>query len=180
MTSNVYIARGEHNGIAVMKVGKANDVRQRVRQLGLFLELSIAQADEAAAFAFEGELRFFMSYRGGKTLPGKNDWFYFDWSIFIDLCATVAELYHKAINYAAVLHEPSQYYGLLGDEKRNAASAQRDPIVAWIAQVEEEKARLKEASATKQKRIEELTAEVAQWRVRYEALKEELEAKEDA
>jgi hypothetical protein len=92
MLSNVYIARGERDGVPVMKVGKANNIRQRQNAIGITIEMSIPQLDEAAAFDLETQLRLFVLTHGGKRLLRTNDWFYFDSRIYAALCTIVADL----------------------------------------------------------------------------------------
>ena len=91
-TYNVYIAHGERDGIAVMKIGKSKDLHQRARQLGLAIDMFVPYPDEDEAFAFETCLRDFVVDKGGKMLPGKNDWFYFDSRLYKELYAVVDKM----------------------------------------------------------------------------------------
>lgn len=54
MTSNAYIAT---DGETVMKVGKANIVKQREKQIAIPMTFRIACLDEAVAFRVESRLR---------------------------------------------------------------------------------------------------------------------------
>jgi len=167
MQSNVYIARGARGGTAVMKVGKTNNIRQRQSELDITIEMSISQPDEAGALDLEAQLRLFILSRGGKKLPRTTDWFYFDSDIYIALYATVAKLKGEPFNdIALILLKPLIQYEAARDEALSQRDVALVQVDLWKWQVE----RLKE----------ELAAEKAvstQWQIRYDALKENLEAK---
>lgn len=84
MTSNVYLALGIRDDVPVMKVGKANDVQRRQKEIKLKVSASIECADEAAAFALETKLRQMMRQSGASQYSGK-DWFSLDADIFDDV-----------------------------------------------------------------------------------------------
>jgi seryl-tRNA synthetase len=180
MLSNVYIARGERDGVAVMKVGKANNLRHRQKAIGITIEMSIPQSDEAAAFELENELRFFVACQWGKRLPGKNDWFYFDPKIYTALCVRVVELGGEAIGdseIAALLTEYSEsvtlkveendedaeiaalqerYHRLLADEAKRAAEVGRRFDLEREERLKAEKAAKREHLAKLQRDLDEL------------------------
>jgi hypothetical protein len=83
MPSNAYIAT---DGETVMKVGKANDVKRREKQLAVPITYSIACLDEEAAYRVEDQLRDFVVKRGGIQHRGTVDWFKFDHQIYQMLC----------------------------------------------------------------------------------------------
>ena len=89
MTSNAYIAS---DGANVMKVGKANDVRRRERQIAIPMTMTIACLDEAAAFRVESQLRNFVIEQGGIQHQGTIDWFRFDPQIYAMLCEFAAQV----------------------------------------------------------------------------------------
>ena len=162
MTSNVYIARGERDGVVVMKVGKSDNVHRRQREIGISVEMSISQTDRGSAFDIETQLRDFVIAQGGKRFLGTYDWFYFDPHIYAALCAVVANINQEATADAEISLLRTRYHQLLEDETEyKVALAQRDAALAQVAQLEKELERLKEANAAKQKRIEELIMEAA-------------------
>src|SRR5574337_2075862 len=89
MTSNAYIAT---DGEMVMKVGKANDVKRREKQIAVPIKYTIACLDEAAAYRVENQLRDFVIKRGGIRHQGTIDWFKFDAQIYGMLCEFAANM----------------------------------------------------------------------------------------
>jgi DNA anti-recombination protein RmuC len=89
MPSNAYVATDGEN---VMKVGKANDVKRRERELAVPITFTIACLNEAAAFQVEKQLRDFVIRRGGIQYQGTIDWFKFDTQIYRMLCEFAANI----------------------------------------------------------------------------------------
>lgn len=94
MTSNAYVAT---DGETVMKVGKANDVKRRERQIAIPIKYTIACLDEAAAFRVESQLRDFVIKKGGIQFQGTIDWFKFDLQIYTMLCEFASSVDAEAI-----------------------------------------------------------------------------------
>src|SRR5258707_13534717 len=92
MTSNAYIAT---DGETVMKVGKANDVKRREKQIAVRITRTIACLDEAAAYRVESQLRFFVVKNGGIRHQQTIDWFKFDPQIYAMLCEFATGLNSK-------------------------------------------------------------------------------------
>ncbi len=86
MQSNAYIAQGKRDGAPVMKVGKANNIKRRERQIAIPVHFTIACLDEDAALRVESRLRDFVIEQGGIRHPGTIDWFRFDPQIYQMLC----------------------------------------------------------------------------------------------
>jgi hypothetical protein len=88
MTSNAYIAS---DGEKLMKVGKANDLQKREKQIALPITFTVACLNKDAAFRVEHELRDFVIERGGIRHAATKDWFAFDPQIYKMLCEFAAE-----------------------------------------------------------------------------------------
>lgn len=82
MVSNIYLAAGFLDDTPVMKVGKANGIEQRQRQIRIAIELFHECEDEAQAFNLERRLRWFMLNEGAIRIEGTIDWFAFDADIY--------------------------------------------------------------------------------------------------
>src|SRR5687768_13896163 len=83
MTSNAYLAT---DGEKLMKVGKANDISRREKQIALPITCTVACLDEDAAFRVESKLRAFVVKCGGIRHEATKDWFSFDPQIYKMLC----------------------------------------------------------------------------------------------
>lgn len=88
-TSNAYIAT---DGEKFMKVGKANDIGRREKQIALPMKVTIICLDEDAAFRVESKLRDFVIKRGGIRHAATIDWFSFDPQIYKMLCEFAATI----------------------------------------------------------------------------------------
>jgi len=115
MVSFVYLGVGELDGTAVFKVGKSSHPKHRRKKLGLQFRAYIACIDSAEAFALERFLHTKIELRGAVRLPNRNDWFYFDETLFEELAfwfeheadALSAEMYGQippAVEQQAVDH----------------------------------------------------------------------------
>jgi len=123
MTSNAYIAT---DGETVMKVGKANNVKLRERQIAIPITFTIACLNEEAAFRVERKLRDFVIKNGGIKKARTIDWFRFDPQIYKMLCEFTGELDGQAIIEHDLENEididreikslVNRYYQLLLDE----------------------------------------------------------------
>jgi hypothetical protein len=83
MASNAYIASDREK---LMKVGKANNPKQREKQINLPINITLACLDEATAFRVEDQLRQFIVDRGGIKHASTLDWFAYDPQIYTMLC----------------------------------------------------------------------------------------------
>lgn len=132
MSSNVYLAQGTFNGQYVMKVGKANDVRQRQENLEIIIKTSRECPSERDAFTLEDNMRRLVLRLGAKRLRGRIDWFEFDADIYqqleqfltADLFAAPAEMYRKYTNLDDLEVEAIQerYQQILRKEREVAAT----------------------------------------------------------
>ena len=85
MTSHVYLAIGELDGVRVMKVGKANNVKKRQAQIRISIRSTLECPSAMEAFALEGNLRRLARKLGAKGIPNHIDWFIFDEAIYEEL-----------------------------------------------------------------------------------------------
>lgn len=90
MKSNVYLAFGQIGGVPVMKVGKANDLKRREKQLRIDVEFSLACVSEGDALVFEDRLREHAFSLGASSFRG-YDWFYYDDNVYEALKAILIE-----------------------------------------------------------------------------------------
>ena len=118
MTFNVYIARGERNGIAVMKIGKSQNLPQRERDIGLSIELSVPQFNQHSAFVVERSLKKLVIAQGGKRLADTYDSFHYDPDIYSLLCAKIEEITEKASEEEEIKLFREHYYGMVAEESR--------------------------------------------------------------
>jgi len=144
-TSNAYIAT---DGEKFLKVGKANDVKRREKQIALPMTVTIICLDEDAAFRVESKLRDFVIKRGGIRHAATIDWFAFDPQIYKMLCefATTIDGFEpvpvkvetEADIDAEIAKLRKRYFKLLEDELQQ----QLDEVRAEKAQLIEESRRL--------------------------------------
>lgn len=76
-----YIAQGVVGNVHYMKVGKANNLHRRSKEIGLSIERFIECSDEDEAFSIESWLRNILSVYGAVRARGK-DWFAFNGTIY--------------------------------------------------------------------------------------------------
>lgn len=81
MVSHVYLAEGYVDGVRVMKIGKANNTKQRQYKLTIRIVASLPCPSSRYAFALEAELRDFLRSRC-KSFRHTFDWFLFDQAQF--------------------------------------------------------------------------------------------------
>ncbi len=155
MTSNAYIATDGEN---VMKVGKANDVKRRERQIALPITCTVSCLDEAGAFRVENQLRDFVIKRGGVRYLSTIDWFKFDAQIYEMLREFATRLNNEAPSEIDVDTEIAQYITYYHQLLVKEAVAEKDALQAEIEP-------LREAMTEKKALIEEreaLQAEIRQ------------------
>jgi hypothetical protein len=124
MASNAYIARGQKDGKPVMKVGKADNIPQREKQIAATIELTIACLDAEAAFRVESQLRDFVIIKGGIRYQGTLDWFEFDPRIYDMLSEFASDLKVKALfnsEEREIIQLKKRYYELIAEERARAA-----------------------------------------------------------
>lgn len=80
--SYVYLAVGNIDLVHVMKIGKANNLDQREKQIGITITHAVRLKDEQTAFRVESQFREMLRVGGAKQFAGTNDWFEFRQSIF--------------------------------------------------------------------------------------------------
>lgn len=73
MISNVYLAFGIVGETQVMKIGKANVMSRREKQIKLSIEMSIECENESSAFAVESRFRSLARELGAESFSG-IDW----------------------------------------------------------------------------------------------------------
>jgi hypothetical protein len=115
-TYNVYIARGERFGIAVMKIGKSQNLPHRERVIGLSIELSVPQFNEHSAFVVERNLKKLIIAQGGKRIPNTRDSFHYDPEIYSLLHARIVDLTEKASEEEEIRDIRTSYYAILRKE----------------------------------------------------------------
>ena len=93
--SYVYLAVGNIDLTHVMKIGKANNLDQREKQIGVTITHAVRLRDEATAFRVETQLREMMRAGGARQIGETNDWFEFHQSIFKAIMAQI-ELLNQA------------------------------------------------------------------------------------
>ena len=93
--SYVYLAVGNIDLVHVMKIGKANNIDQREKQIGVTITHAVRLRDEATAFRVETQLREIMRMGGAKQLSDTHDWFEFHQSIYKAIMAQI-ELLNQA------------------------------------------------------------------------------------
>jgi len=178
MTSNAYIAT---DGEKVMKVGKANDVKRREKQIAIPIKYAIACLDEEVAFRVESQMRDFVIKKGGIRHQKAVDWFRFDPQIYAMLCEFVTgidgqKLPEKAPRKVApkeVVAPPQEmdldteihmlvmrYHKLLRDEMRLKLQEAEQKIQRLRETLENERKRAdEEINAIRQKMYEEINAQ---------------------
>jgi len=147
-TSNAYIAT---NGEKFMKVGKANDLQRREKQIALPIKITVACLDEDAAYRVESELRKFVIKNGGIRHAATKDWFTFDPQIYNMLCEFAAtqdgftpvpiKVETEADIDAEIAKLRKRYFKLLEDELRqelNKVLAEKAELQAKNRLLEEE------------------------------------------
>jgi hypothetical protein len=180
-TSNAYIAT---DGTTVMKVGKANDVKRRERQIAVPMTLTVACINEESAFRVETRLRDFLKEQGGIRHQGTVDWFRFDARIYDLLCEFVKTLFQEfqELNPSQELDIDQEiamlvrrYHELIMTELRvQLANRNRE-----IERLQQEKLADKEEKASLHERIVEASREAERWKTRYEDLKATLDKNND-
>jgi hypothetical protein len=148
MTSNAYIAT---DGTTVMKVGKANDVKRRGREIAIPIDFTIACLDEAAAFRVESNLRDFVKEKGGIRHQGTIDYFKFDPQIYAMLCEFTLTVDANAVNtkksrLKAFFQEEIEiqefrlrYYKLINDEMKKENELQLERLRVLYGETEIER-----------------------------------------
>jgi len=161
MTSNAYIAT---DGEQVMKVGKANDVRRREKQIAIPMTMTIACLDEAAAFRVESQLRDFVIEQGGIQHQGTIDWFRFDPQIYTMLCEFAISIEARLVGVdldTEINQLRQRYYQLIADELF-VQLAERDAEIERLrAEVQAERERAERAGQLSQQEIIALNRKVA-------------------
>jgi hypothetical protein len=158
MASNAYIARGNRDGTPVMKVGKANDIHRRQKQIGVSIDLTIGCLDEAAAFRVESQLRDFVVAQGGIQYYSTIDWFQFDQRVYDLLSEFTHQLNGEPNNNPITMeYEIAQ---LLNRYHELIANEQRQALIAKLDAANEEINRLREELKEKRARTVELNWEV--------------------
>lgn len=155
-TSNAYIAT---DGQKLMKVGKANDIKRREKQIALPMTVTVICLDEDAAFRIESKLRDFVIKRGGIRHAATIDWFAFDPQIYKMLCefaATIDGFEPLPVKVetetdieAEIAKLRKRYFKLLEDELQQ----QLDEVRAEKVQLEERNRQLQEEIETLQSAI---------------------------
>jgi gas vesicle protein len=156
MTSNAYIAT---DGEKFLKVGKANDVKRREKQIALPMTVTVICLDEAAAYRVESKLRNFVIKRGGIRHAATIDWFAFDPQIYKMLCEFASNIdgfepvpvkvETEADIDAEIAKLRKRYFKLLEDELQQ----QLDEVRAEKAELEERNRQLQERIETLQRAI---------------------------
>src|SRR5262245_27219415 len=104
MSSNAYIAT---DGESLMKVGKANNIKNRQQQIGLPITIHLSCPDEDVALLIETEFRRIVREMGGIRHAKGVDWFEYDHDIYLMLMA-----FAKSLNG----FEPASIQGLPNPE----------------------------------------------------------------
>ncbi len=149
MASNAYIAT---DGETVMKVGKANDVKRREKQIAIRITRTVACFPyEEAALRMESKLRDFVMKRGGIRYRSTIDWFHFDQQIYGMLCEFVAGLNNDSVAEVDVDTEIAEYimryHQLLVEEvikEKDDILQQKIQLQAEMEHIQRENAYLKE------------------------------------
>lgn len=92
MTSNVYLASGIAAHLHVMKIGKANTIRQREGQIRIAIEYVCECAAPHEAFALEWQLRQKMRKLGAVRVGRHIDWFIYDATLYEQVKAYLYEV----------------------------------------------------------------------------------------
>lgn len=87
--SFVYLAVGNVDRVHVMKIGKANNLDQREKQIGVTITHACRLKDEQTAFRVETQLRDIMRMGGAKQLSDSLDWFEFNQPIYKAIMAQI-------------------------------------------------------------------------------------------
>lgn len=85
MTSNIYLASGDYEGVHVMKIGKANVIKYRQQQLDVRIDIHGQVDTHKLAHKYERRLRRSAKHMGAKRIANTHDYFVFDHSIYIEL-----------------------------------------------------------------------------------------------
>jgi SMC interacting uncharacterized protein involved in chromosome segregation len=172
MTSNAYIATDSET---VMKVGKANDVKRRERELSVRITRAITCLDEEAAYRIENQLRVFVIKNGGIRHQQSIDWFKFDPQIYAMLYEFAAALNNESVNEIDLETEIAQYimsyHKILLDE----ANAKIEHLSAENAHLQYQIEPLRQDNAEQSERVHKLNREIGTLRGKFEVLKEKLE-----
>ena len=169
MASNAYIARGNRDGKTVMKVGKANNILQREKQIAVSIEFTIACLDAEAAFRVESQLRDFVVGQGCIRYHGTIDWFEFDQRVY-EMLSEFASNVKAEPPFDSEEDEISlllnRYHQLLAQERQLAAlRAELDNAIARL-----------QMSTAHLKLEAELKQEISYLQAQVEILQEELKA----
>lgn len=85
MTSNIYLASGYLDGIHVMKVGKADIVKQRQSQISIQIDIHGKMPSHKLAVKAERGLRRSAKQSGVQRITNTHDWFVFDHAVYVEL-----------------------------------------------------------------------------------------------
>jgi hypothetical protein len=185
MPSNAYIAT---DGEDVMKVGKANDVKRREKQIAIPITFTIACLDEAAALRVENRLRDFVIEKGGIQRASSIDWFKFEPQIYKMLCQFAQQVLDTDETTGIDLDDEinmlvMRYHKLLLDEAQSERRRLEEEYENQRKRLEEERQAMRqqiyeqmrvEREASLQI-IEQLVEEITVWRVKCEIMQEALD-----
>lgn len=174
MTSNAYIAT---DGETIMKVGKANDVKRREKQIAIRITRTVVCLDEGAALRVESKLREFVVKRGGIRYRTTIDWFHFDQQIYNMLCEFVAGLNNEPAAEVDVDTEIAEYITRYHQLLVEEISAEKERVIRENLKLEEKIKWLQRNNDERQEHIIKLCRELGAWDARWKILHEALEKK---